>query len=65
MLQPGKIVMLKFILAAFIYFGIFFAFFYIVPDDQPQIIAELALDQVEFNQSLPELSTLRQVENSP
>lgn len=55
----------KFILAACLYFGILFAFLYIIPDDQPQILAELALDQAEFNQSLPELDDLRKVENPP
>jgi hypothetical protein len=57
--------MVKFILAAVCYFGILFAFLYLIPNDQDQLRAELALDQVEFNQSLPELADLRKVENSP
>ena len=55
----------KFILAACLYFDILFAILYIIPDDQPQLLAELALDQAEFNQSLPELDDLHKVENPP
>jgi len=31
-------------------------------DDQPQLLAELALDQAEFNQSLPKVDSLQSIE---
>lgn len=57
--------MAKFILAACLYLFALFALLHQIPDDQAQLAAELALDQAEFNQSLPELDSLSKVENSP
>lgn len=47
--------MSKFFLAAGLYFFTLFALLDYIPDDQPQLLHELALDLAEFNQSTPEL----------
>ena len=56
--------MAKFIFAACLYLLALFSLLHQIPDDQPQLLAELALDQVEFNQSLPELDSIPKVGNS-
>jgi hypothetical protein len=49
----------KFILAASLYLAALFIGLHLFPDDQAQLLQELALDQAEFTQSLPELDALK------
>jgi hypothetical protein len=52
----------KFTLAAALYLAALFTGLHLFPDDQAQLLHELALDQAEFTQSLPELDALRSLE---
>jgi hypothetical protein len=55
--------MSKFILTATLYLAVLFIIFGLVPDDQDHI-HEIALDQAEFNQSLPEIPNLQILEST-
>lgn len=49
-------------LIACLFLSALFAGISLLPDDRPQLLHELALDQAEFNQSLPEIASLKNLD---